>query len=259
MKLFKLFFLLLLIFTTPGIIHAADTSSLVRSAGKLVNDSSVELTDKLLTSPVYQSGLSKDRAGESTIDSSLTQQYRVANHGSIVEFEIYDAWVQLTGDIDDDGFYHRIKTTFDADVDTPVETVYAKLYLSYEGGPWQQYADSDLFEIYYDSQSDTYEVISELIEGYPPGYYDVLIELYSFYHDGMVANRIITQDEEGFSITLEDLEHDEIYVEEVYYEETVYHGRAGSFSWVGLALLGFLLMLKFRYFLTYRKSTTVDG
>ncbi|MCK4710637.1 MAG: choice-of-anchor H family protein, partial [Gammaproteobacteria bacterium] len=214
MKFLNLLLVLLLVPTTSGILHAADSTSLARSAGKLVSDSSFELNDKLLSSPILQSGPSKDRASESTVESTTTQKYRLANHG--VEFVIYDAKVELTGDIDNDGFYHNIKISFDADVNIPeVESVYAILYLSYEDGPWQQFADTDLFEIDYDSPSDTYVVMSELIEGYPPGYYDVLIELYSDYHEGIVASLILTRDIEDFPITLEDLGHDEVY-DEVY-------------------------------------------
>ena len=247
---------LLLVLLLPGVIYAADTTNLTRSAGKMVNDSSLELNSALASSPVVESTLVKPRGIENKSEPALNQQYRTANHGSLVEFEIFDAWVELTGDIDHDGFFHRIKTTFDADVNTSVETVYAKLYLSYEGGPWQQYADSDMFEIYYDSIDDTYEVVGELIEGYPPGYYEVLIELHSFYHEGVVASRMISSDADGYAISLEDLSYDEIYIQETYYYEPDYIVGAGSFSWVGILMLGLLLIIKLKYFPTTKLQKT---
>ena len=258
MKLIKIFITLSLVLSIPGITYAAEPTSVTRSAGKLVNDNSLSLTEKLANSPVVEASLNKQRSSTGTIESSQTQQFRLASHGLLTEFEIYDAWVELTGDIDNDGFYHNIKATFDADVNTSVETVYAKLYLSYEGGAWMQYASSDLFEIYYDSENDTYEVISELIDGYSPGYYDVLIELHSFYHDGIVASRVITQDIDGYSITLEDRGNDEVYRSEVYYEETEYYVGSGSFSWFGLLLLGFLVLIKLRYFNSNKNTSFAD-
>ncbi len=217
MKVLNVFLILLL----PGIIYAADNTGLSRSAGKLVNDNSINLHATLTNSTVS---------------------------------EIFDAWVELSGDIDHDGFFHRIKTTFDADVNTPAETAYAKLYLSYEGGPWQQYADSDLYGIFYDSVDDSYEVVGELIEGYPPGYYEVLIELHSFYHPGVVASRMVSFDEEGYSITLEDLSFDEVYVQEEVYYEPDYIVSSGSFSWAGILMLSFLLIIKLKYFSAANKA-----
>ncbi len=251
MKLLKGFLAVMLMMSVTTTMHAADSTSLTRSAGKLLSDTSVELNEKLSGSPLLISAQSKSRTIDNPAASISTLSYRTANHDIAVEFEIFDAWVELSGDIDNDGYFHRINTTFDADVNTPLETVYAKLYLSYEGGPWQQYADSDLFEISYDSINDTYEIVSELIEGYPPGYYDVLIELHSLYHEGIVASRIITQDTDGYLLTIEDQQHDEYYVEEYYYPETdlyietgVVH--AGSFTWTGIIILALLLMIKFR-------------
>ncbi len=245
MKVLNVFLILLL----PGIIYAADTTVLSRSAGKLVNDHSINLDAILTNSAISETGLSKARGSEFTVEAnSSTPQFRTANHGPVAEFEIFDARVELSGDIDHDGFFHHIRTTFDADVNTPVETVYAKLYLSYEGGPWQQYADSELYEIYYDSVDDSYEVVGELIEGYPPGFYEVLIELHSFYHYGVVASRMISFDAEGYSITLEDLSYDEVYVQEEVYYEPDYIVSSGSFSWAGIFMLGLLLIIKLKYF-----------
>lgn len=251
MKTFTALLTFSLIFSLSGLVYADNSISLTRSSGKLLNDNSQVLTEKLATSPIVESTVVKQRLPQIKLEASPTQQFRQASHVSFTEFEIYDAWVELTGDIDNDGFYHRIRTTFDADVNTPVETVYAKLYVSYEGGPWQQFADTDLFEIYFDASDDTYEVVTELIEGYRPGYYDVLIELYSFYHDGIVADAIITHDIDGYAITLEDLEHDDFYHSD---SGDDYYVAAGSFSWLGLFMLALLVTIKFRYFAEYKKE-----
>lgn len=249
MKAINLLILLLL----PGLALAIDEQGLTRSAGKLLSDDTVQLTEKITGSPVI-------KAAKPTSSDGNRQSRLTASHDTSVNFEIFDAWIALSGDLDDDGFYHRIKVTFDADVDTELETVYAKLYLSHEGGDWYQYADSDLFEIHYDSVEDTYQVLTELIEGYPSGYYDVLIELHSLHHSGIVASRIILTDEYGYSITLEDLEHDEVYPEESYsesYSESGY-GVSGSFSISVLCMLILLVCMNTYYHRWQQQNVAVN-
>ncbi len=93
---------------------------------------------------------------------------------------IYDAEVYLTYDDDHDGFYSGVEVTFDADTDQFAADVYARLYLSLEGGPWIEYYTTDVFTIFGTSAGDTYTVETDLLEGYPTGYYDMLIELYEW-------------------------------------------------------------------------------
>jgi len=245
MKYFIFIFLLGL--SLPAQAEQLETAT--RSAGKLISDNSITLKQKLAQSPVVRN----------QTDTTLRRQARSANHGSSVNFSIFDAWVELSGDEDGDGYFHRITTSFDADVNSPLETVYAKLYLSFQGGPWMQMAQTELFEIRYDSMSDSYEVETELLEGYATGDYDVLIELHSLYHPGVVASAILYQDGAGYIISLEDRERDQrdsygysvttSYVETgngylVTQEEYI----AGSLSWPGLLLFSLLMGIKWRYF-----------
>lgn len=243
MSLHKLVFLLLF----PVVSYAAEGAGITRSTGKYVADDSVQLAHTLSTRPAIKTGEVKllrsglDSAGSDEASRNL------AAHPLPAYFEIFDAWVDLSGDLDDDGFYHQIRVTFDADVDTEVETVYVKLYLSREGGDWYQYATSDLFEIYYDSADDTYEVVTELLEGYQPGYYEVMIELHSLYHPGVVATRVVDSFSNDVDIALEDLQFDESY-REVFIDDGYAHGHSGSFSLAGLIMLGLLLWIKLYFF-----------
>jgi hypothetical protein len=239
---------LFLLFLFPVFVLAGQSETVTRSAGKLTNDDSISLQQKLAQSPLIRQ----------TTETTQRRQSRTANHDG-VNFWIFDAWVELSGDDDDDGYYHHIKTSFDADVDTSLETVYAKLFLSYRGGPWVQFADTELFEIHYDSMSDSYEVETELLEGFETGDYDVLIELHSLYHAGVVASVVLYQDADGYAISLEDFEHDDTYSNEfivstsytstggdyLVVEEEYY---AGSLSWLGMLFLTGLLIVKWRYF-----------
>jgi hypothetical protein len=231
----------------PLSVYAADGSGLTRSAGKYSADESTQLIRQLAARPAIEtSAQAKTRYAvandQNSVDSSVS-----AAKGFPASFDIFDAWIELSGDLDRDGFYHQLRVTFDADVNTAVETVYVKLYLSREGGDWYQFASTDLFEIYYDSVDDTYEVMTELLEGYVPGYYDVMIELHSLYHPGVVATRILDSFNSGIDIALEDYQHDEAF-REVYIDDGYSAGHSGSFSFAGLFLLGMLLWLKLRFF-----------
>lgn len=243
--------ILFLIVSSAGADETASNSTTSRSVGDTVNDESIDLLQQLSSSPLLQDfGPSKARSDDSAMIAS-NLQYRLSAPQQYIQFEIYDAWVELSGDLDYDGYHHRIRTRFDADVNSPAETVYAKLYLSHQGGRWIQLTESDLFEIHYDAEDDSYEFVSELVSGYPPGYYDVLIEIHSLFHPDVVASRVLYSDDAGYAIALEDLDHDQPYQEQYVVESYVY-GAGGSFSWAGLILLGMLLIIKLRYF---RRST----
>lgn len=192
-----------------------------RSIGKLVADDSIDLSQEVKSQDLVSSTASDTTI---TTDNMLN---RTANRDDQF-FTIYEGDVDLLSDLDGDGFHHRLNVSFDVDVDYDGATVYAKLFLSREGGPWVQYHTTDLFSIFEDDASDTYEVTTELVDGYFTGYYSVLIEVYSLNHDYMVASEILDHHNLGKDVMLEDLSRDEV----MYYEEVevyVTHG-AGSFS-----------------------------
>lgn len=164
--------------------------------------------------------------------SNKTALPRVASTGQT--FWIYDAMTRLSGDIDGDGFYHQIDVTFDADVDFGTAAVYARLFVSYEGGPWNHYFTTDVFFIDGDSTTDLYTVSTHLLEGYPTGYYDVLIELYEASWDEFVADYGPFEDPALRVLPLEDLARDDYYTSD---------GGGGAFDLYGvIGLLGLLFV-----------------
>jgi hypothetical protein len=226
--------LALLGFDLPA--FAAEPQQSSRSAGKLRLDQETDLSQVLQQrEPVIKarptepenyaaSGAGQDLAG-------------IANRHDQL-FEIYDADVDLISDIDGDGYHHAINVYFDVDVSYDSATVYAKLYLSREGEPWSQYYTTDLFSIHIDDVTDAYEVETELLEGYPPGYYDILIEIYSLDHAYMVTSEVLDYYYLGRDIMIEDRSWDDPY-EDYYYEEYHSHG-AGSIT----SLLAFFLIIQ---------------
>jgi hypothetical protein len=128
------------------------------------------------------------------------------------EVTLYDATTELISDFDHDGFYHRFRVTYDADTIYPEAYIFAELYLSYEGGPWNYIAAGDSYYIYGDSEQDTFTIETELAEGFAPGYYDIRIELY----DADTGYRILSygpyDDPSLSALPLED-SYDDDYVE----------------------------------------------
>ncbi len=125
------------------------------------------------------------------------------------DFWFFDADVLLFNDDDGDGYFHGIDVLFDADTFYEFADVYAVLYLSYEGGPWNEFAATDTFRIFGATSDDEYVVVTELMSGYPRGSYDLLIELYDAF-DGAFVAELGPADHPDFSfLPLEDFNRDD--------------------------------------------------
>jgi hypothetical protein len=136
--------------------------------------------------------------------SSATAMANVSN-----DFWFYYADVELFNDDDEDGYFYGIDVLFDADTYFEVADVYAVLYLSYEGGPWNEYAVTETFSIHGATSDDEYVVVTELETGYPTGNYDLLIELYDTY-DGAFVAEFGPEDDSGLGfLPLEDFNRDD--------------------------------------------------
>ncbi len=137
-------------------------------------------------------------------DAETAVMQRTMAHPGGRLFSIYDASAVLSRDEDHDGFYHRIRVSFDADVSSGEAWVYAKLYLSLEGGRWNHIYTTEVFPIVGDTTDDRYEVATRLIDGYPAGYYDVLIELYDADYELLMVNYGPYEDGDLAVLPLED-------------------------------------------------------
>jgi hypothetical protein len=151
-------------------------------------------------------------------------------------FWFYDADVVLFSDLDRDGYYFGIDLLFDADTTYAVADVYAVLYLSYEYGPWNEYAATDNFTLFGSISEDDYIVETELVSGYPTGHYDILIELFDAYDDSYLASFGPEDTSELALLPLEDSTRDAVSP----HGDThivVNSGGGGSFSLLLLAVL----------------------
>jgi hypothetical protein len=141
------------------------------------------------------------------------------------DFWIYEADVILFNDDDGDGYYHGIDLLIDADTIYSSADVYAVLYLSLEGGPWNEYGVTEDFTIFGSSANDEYVMVTELMQGYPTGSYDLLIELFDVYDGTFVASYGPADTSELAYLPLEDFNRDDPVAEP---QVVVNHGSGGG-------------------------------
>jgi len=182
------------------------------------------------------------------VESTATAlQIATASYYASDSFSIYDAASYLISDLNGDGFYHRFSITIDADTVYDSAHVYAMLYLSYEGGPWNLYATSNTYRINGDSDLDIFTIETELADGFAPGYYDVRIELYDADLGTWLLSYGPYDDTSLSALPLEDSYYDESYTTTVYPVETEVivagHGN-GAISWWLIVLPALMLTLR---------------
>lgn len=189
---------------------------------------------------------------ESTLRAARAISSDYVSNADII---IYDASTELISDFNDDGFYHRFSVTIDADTVYDTSYVYARLYLSFEGGPWNHYATSDNYHIYGDSELDTFVIETELADGFPPGYYDVRIELYDADFDNWLLSYGPYDDASLSALPLEDSYFDDQSPVAIYPVETqvVVASRGGSISWWLLLLPAVIGVARRRDFIMRNK------
>ncbi|MGB5210771.1 MAG: choice-of-anchor H family protein [Gammaproteobacteria bacterium] len=106
---------------------------------------------------------------------------------SCCAFRIYSASTRLFDDFDNDGFYTYLRVNFDIDTDYFDADVYVRLFMRGSNGNWVEFYQSGVFSINGSSASDDYEVETELVAGFPPDDYDVLIEVYDADYGDLVV------------------------------------------------------------------------
>jgi len=180
-------------------------------------------------------------AGKRSTDQSKTTPR--ASQTANTDFWFYSADVVLFNDHDSDGYFSGIDLLFDADTYFTFADVYAVVYLSFEGGTWNEYAATEIFSLFGSSSDDDYVVVTELLAGYPTGSYDVLIELFDAYDDSFIAWIGPDDTSELAFLPLEDADRDAVVPEIIVVER---HGGGGSSSWLLVLSLGLAALARFR-------------
>ncbi len=184
------------------------------------------------------------QADSETVVSSDKQTYRIESTGIAAhiintdyvlqdDIRIYDTSTELISDFNDDGFYHRFSVSIDADTSYDISYIFARLYLSYEGGPWREYATSNNYHIYGDSELDVFVIETELADGFLSGYYDVRVELYNADNNDWLSSYGPYDDASLSNLPLQDSYYDDQHtsIYPVTSEEVVVIGHAGSISY----------------------------
>lgn len=156
-------------------------------------------------------------------------------------FRIHDAYTELFDDFDRDGYYTYLRVTFDVDTDYPEAEVYADLWLREPGGRYVLVYETETFAIRGSSATDDYEVEVELVAGFPPDLYDVLIEVYDAWDRRFVADFDALDSPALGLLPLEDISFDGDPPPPVVRADGA--GGSGSFSLAGLAALAALVLL----------------
>ena len=164
------------------------------------------------------------------------------------EFWFYDVDVELFSDFDQDGYYYGIDLWFDADTIYSVADVYAVIYLSFEYGPWNEYAVTEDFTLFGAAASDEYVIETELIAGYETGSYDILIELFDAYDGSFVADIGPEYSSELSLLPLEDAGRDAVTETRI----VVNSGGGGSPGWLLLLALNAICLISTRRHMSNR-------
>ena len=167
---------------------------------------------------------------------------RRSNSTTSGDFWFYSADALLFNDHDVDGHFHGIDLLFDADTYYQAAEVYAVVYLSLEGGPWNEYSATENFTLFGSSADDEFQIVTELVSGYPTGSYDLLIELFDGYNDNFLASYGPVDTSELAFLPLEDANRDVPYVPPP--TTVVVHEHGGSLGWPSLLALFALLFAR---------------
>jgi len=236
-----------LLFIRPIVLTAALCAAALTAAASeddlLVTRSAQGYSRDAVPGAVFKSPyLEESQVRRATIKTRPkgASESRVASVGAS-DFWIYDADTQLQFDTDGDGYYHYLRVRFDVDTYFESAYVYAMLFLSSDGTNWEHYATTDDFLVEGSTPFDEYEVETELVSGYPPGLYDVLVEIYDADYAEYVDEFGPAQSSAFALLPLEDTTYDGVEVVITITEE---HGGGGAASWYLLALLGLALPLR---------------
>ena len=199
-----------------------------------IKDAQLKQADAVILTPLVKEGFRTESNALGKTTGSVSYSY--SN-----EVWIYNATTNLISDFDYDGFHHRFSVSIDADTIYSTSYVYAKLYLSFEGGPWNYYASSQNYPVHTDSDQDIFTIETELADGFPAGYYDVRIELYDAHSHEWLLNYGPYDDASLSSLPLEDSYYDDTYIEISYpvIETGVVVAGTGSMNvlWIIMATL----------------------
>ena len=164
----------------------------------------------------------------SKLNSVVTQAYQ-----SHVWFHSVD--IYLSGDINSNGYYHRLEVEFDADTSVPYQQVFAEFTLLPTYGAERLYYTSSVFELFRESSDDWLAVDTVLDQHFAVDDYLLTIRLFDAQTGYLLAEISGFDDSSLDYIPLED------YGRDSYHEDSssveVSAGSTGILALLALCLL----------------------
>lgn len=153
----------------------------------------------------------------------------------------------LSGDINHNGYFHRLEVEFDADTSAPYLQVFAEYTLLPSYGNERVYYTSSVFELYRESADDWLAIDTVLEDSFAADDYLLTIRLFDAATGYMIAEISGFDDANLDYLALEDYNRDS-YVPDTSTVEV--HGGSTGMFW----LLALCLFLGFRYHAQSRRS-----
>ena len=150
-------------------------------------------------------------------------------------FWIFDTYTTLHDDRDYDNYFSTLSITLDADTVYSEAPVYAVVYLGDES-EYNSVHVSSVFTIYGDDSSDSLTIDIDLVSGFHPYDYDVLIELYDATNDELVAFSDALDDADLSLLSLESNDYDTPQAEQTVVVVEEHGGSSTAWSLAMLAL-----------------------
>jgi hypothetical protein len=156
------------------------------------------------------------------------REHEVVTNYSQISFVATD----LFGDGDNDAFYTDLTIEYDIDAQYSGDMVYAEIILTNTGEGWQQRVTSSDFEL----TNSTEFVDLTFNTGYPPGYYDVKINLINVFTGEVVADAG-REFSSLVSLPIESINYDDFY-DEFAADVDLRVSGGGSMGWVMFFIAG---------------------
>lgn len=171
------------------------------------------------------------------LSNSNSGQNIIQAYQSHVWFHSID--LVLTGDINANGYYHRLEVEFDADTSLRYLQVFAEFSLLPTYGSERIYYTSSVFELYRDSADDWLAIDTVLDQRYPADNYLLTVRLYDASTGYLLAEISGFDDINLDLLPLEDYSRDR-YID----SSTTVEVSAGSTGIAALLALCLLLLLR---------------
>ena len=222
----------------PGVLAAQDTtvasSPEIRAQGAPAHaapDSGPNLRDILEPFDPQLLTRKKPERPQSRRDHVTAKSTQTASAKHCCAFHVYDAHTRLYDDRDHDGYYSYLQLDFDVDTDYEVADIYADIWLIDSYGEETLLFATEVFTVYGHSGIDDYQVEAELVSGFEPDLYDVVIEIFDAHDDALVA-QYGPQDSSAMSLLPMESVHQDSWRREVHA-----HGGGGRLhpGWLLLA------------------------